>query len=235
MPLPTLDSALRPFGLRLCGGFHPAPDDPHAGGVGTLLVIGNAGAAMWAAFNRDVPATVRAGVSDPLDDWIRQRVGAIARDIGARAFFPADGPPFAPFQRWAMRVEPVYPSPLGILIHPTFGLWHAYRAALAVPAVLDIPPHASNPHPCDACSEKPCLAACPAAALEADRYIVPRCAAHVRSAAGGACRELGCNARHACPIGQAYRYPPEQAAFHMQGFLARLPAPEGSETVDDDA
>lgn len=236
MPLPTpLDSALRLLGLRLCGGFHPDPDELHVGGAGTLLVIGNAGAAMWAVFDREVPPKARASVSDPLDDWIRRQVGAIAQAIEARAIFPTDGPPFAPFQRWALRAEPVYPSPLGILIHPTFGLWHAYRAALAISAVLALPPRATVSHPCDACSEKPCLAACPAAALTPDGYDVPRCAGHVRSAVGGPCRDLGCNARRACPIGQTYRYPPDQAAFHMQGFLARLPATEKSNTAADDA
>lgn len=229
MLIPTLKAELGWLGLRLCGGLYPDPDDTHAAGAGTLLLVGNAGTGMWAAFNRDCLPATRAGVADPLDGWIRRTVGTIARTAGARAIFSADGPPFAPFQRWAMRAEPVYPSPLGVLIHPTFGLWHAYRAALALPGVLTLPPLPPIPHPCTSCHEKPCLAACPVAALGPDGYDVPHCAAHVRAAAGRPCRGFGCAARRACPVGQSYRYPPDQAAFHMRGFLARLPAADGTE------
>ena len=51
--------------------------------------------------------------------------------VGAAPIYPFGGPPYWPFQRWAQRAEAVFPSPLGILIHPEYGLWHAYRAALA--------------------------------------------------------------------------------------------------------
>ena len=38
-----------------------------------------------------------------------------------------------------MRAEAVAPSPLGILIHPDYGLWHAYRGALAFAERLALP------------------------------------------------------------------------------------------------
>jgi hypothetical protein len=31
--------------------------------------------------------------------------------------------------------------------------------------------------------------------------------------------DIGCLARHACPIGRGYRYAPAQARFHMLSFL----------------
>ena len=45
------------------------------------------------------------------------------------------------------------------------------------------------------------------------------CVGHVPSAAGTDCRENGCLARRACPIGPEFRYPPAQARFHMSAFL----------------
>ena len=50
---------------------------------------------------------------------------------GAVPLYPFGGPPLLPFQRWAARAEPISPSPLGLFIHPRFGLWHSYRGALA--------------------------------------------------------------------------------------------------------
>ena len=64
------------------------------------------------------------------DRRVAAAIDPLARSVGAMALYPFDGPPYRPFQRWAMRAEPVAPSPLGLFIHPEYGLWHAYRAAL---------------------------------------------------------------------------------------------------------
>ena len=42
---------------------------------------------------------------------------------------------------------------------------------------------------------------------------------HLRAPEGVACREQGCRARNACPVGTAYRYPAEVQAFHMAKFV----------------
>ena len=47
-------------------------------------------------------------------------------------------PPW-PFLTWARRGGAGHVSPLGLNIHPTYGLWHAYRAALLFPVEFDIP------------------------------------------------------------------------------------------------
>src|SRR5271166_4757675 len=78
------------------------------------------------------------------------------------------GPPHFPFQQWVRRAEPVHPSPLGLLIHPIYGLWHSYRGALAFPEALDVPALEVAPSPCDSCAEKPCLGACPVGAFSLD-------------------------------------------------------------------
>ncbi len=148
----------------------------------------------------------------------------LAQAWSARALYPFGGPPHRPFVAWAKRAEPVAESPLGILIHPDYGLWHAYRGALAFAEVLTLPPRAERPRPCDACAEKPCLGACPVGAFSAAgpdvvAYDVSACADHLEKPAGADCMAQACRARRACPIGREYLYEPGQAHFHMVHFL----------------
>ncbi|MEK7245799.1 MAG: hypothetical protein AAB223_07255 [Pseudomonadota bacterium] len=202
----------------LCrGGFHPGPGDGVPGaaadGTETLVVLGNAGPPMWRAFEAS-PARLGG-----LDRWTRAQVSALAKPMNARVFFPFEGPPYPPFQRWAAKAENLKSSPLGILIHPEFGLWHAYRAALLFARKLALPPVAPRPVPCDTCAEKPCLSACPVEAFVVGRYDVPKCVGHVAGANGSECLSGGCLARRACPVGRDYAYAPAQARFHMEAFL----------------
>jgi len=210
--------ALAPYGLMVRGGFHPTPADAVPGDPATLVMVGNAGPAMWRAL-----AAAQAGADDgsanPLDDWVHAILTGVATQFDAIPLFPFGGPPFLPFQRWAQRAEPVHPSPLGVLIHPDHGLWHAYRGALAFEQKLDLPARAAQPRPCDTCADKPCLSACPVDAFGGAGYDVPTCVAHISKTAGADCMELGCRARRACPVGRDHVYAPEQAAFHMAAFL----------------
>ncbi|MEK9660792.1 MAG: ferredoxin [Alphaproteobacteria bacterium] len=210
----TLSAALDALGLVELGAFHPEPADGVPGDPATLVLVGNAGPAMWNAFSAQRPVG-----ADPLDRWIEARLDTLAGEFGATALFPFGGPPWLPFQRWAQRAGPVRPSPLGILIHPEYGLWHAYRGAFAFSDRLDLPSPDRRPSPCDACADKPCLSACPVGAFSAAAgYDVPACAAHLATAAGTDCNDLGCRARRACPVGRSFTYLPAQAAFHMAAF-----------------
>ncbi len=212
--LSALADALAPSGLMLRGGFHPNAEDKLDGG--TLVMVGNAGPALWRAFETHAYAP---DASDPMDRWTRARVDPLAASFGARALYPFGGPPYHPFQRWAMRADDVHPSPIGLLIHPTYGLWHAYRAALLFAERLSLPPRTERPSPCESCAEKPCLTACPVDAFDAAAgYDVPACTAHIRGPRGAPCRQRGCLARHACPVGRPYVYDDAQSAFHTAAF-----------------
>ena len=198
-------------GLIFRGAFDPEAGEPELAGVGTVVLVGNAGGAMWEVFAPHID-----GGKNPLDRWTKRVIDPIAERFGARAIYPFDLD-VPPFQRWALRAESVYASPLGILIHPEYGLWHAYRAALLFAERLELPERLSAPSPCDSCAEKPCLCACPVGAFSGSAYDVAACAAHIEKPQAN-CTTAGCHARNACPIGQVWRYAEPQTRFHMSAF-----------------
>ena len=212
--LRVIADALAEHGLLLRGAFHPQPEDEIPGPCATLVMIGNAGADMWQAFG---PGADNG--DHPLNDWSETIITAIAEDLGGDALFPFGGPPYHPFQRWAKRAEAVFSSPIGPLIHPVYGLWHAYRGALAFSERLALPVRKEYSNPCHSCPDRPCLNTCPVDAFSEPGYDVPACVAHLESPAGENCLNRGCLARRACPVGRSYLYAPPQAAFHMTKFL----------------
>jgi hypothetical protein len=219
----VLAKLLDPLGLAIGGGFHPiASDGVPAIGEGrpveTLYLVASLGRAMWPAFSRS--PEFADGAPHSLDRWTGRVLRRVAEDAGAIAIFPFGGPPWQPFQRWAMRGGTVAASPLGILIHPEYGLWHAYRGAIAFDRRLALPAIDPRARPCDSCFDRPCLSACPVKAFKPQGYDVAGCRAHVGSEAGRRCGEGGCLARLACPVGQEHAYAPAQMAFHMRAFLA---------------
>src|SRR4029079_14149017 len=130
----------------------------------SVLLVGQAGGAPWPHFLKWRGAQP-ADLEDPLYSWSREVIGAVAEKFEARAVSPSDRP-YLPFQQWAMRAEGLKPSPLGLLIHPQYGLWQAFRGALLFRQSMAFAPLQENGHPCDVCASKPCLSACPVDAFD---------------------------------------------------------------------
>ncbi|MHB2165483.1 ferredoxin [Alsobacter sp. R-9] len=227
--LDAIEALVTAQGLVMRGAFHPGVADdvpPLSDGqpCGTLVLFGFVGRRGFDRFALSTEA--RDGLPDPLDRWSLRVIGAIAEACGGVPLFPFGGPPHHPFQRWARRAEDVHPSPIGLLVHPRWGLWHSYRGAVALPARLDLaalPPRAG--HPCKTCVGRPCLSACPVGAFTGNGYDVDACVAHVSADPDGTCKTNGCLARGACPIGQDGAPSAAQAAFTMRAFLRARPAP----------
>ncbi|WP_374381614.1 ferredoxin [Dongia sp.] len=219
----ALKDALAVHGMALRGGFIPVASDgvPSLGdGAPTkaVVLVGNIGGAMWPAFAASDARSRHA--ANPLDQWTRDVVDPIAASFGAAVVYPFAGPPYFPFQRWAARAEPLAVSPLKIFIHPVYGLWHAFRAALLFREELAFAAPSDEASPCTTCQSQPCLHTCPVDAFGPTGLDDGRCAAHVAGPDGIECRERGCLARRACPVGQSFAYGPAQMKFHMEAFLA---------------
>lgn len=219
-PIERAAAALAPSGLIPRGGLNFRTGEERPAGPGgaparAVILVGNAGAAYWRHFAR-WRAGEGASLADPLDTWSRMVIEKAAAAAGALVAMPNDRP-FLPFQQWAMRAEGLKPSPLGLLIHPRFGLWHAFRGALLLDVEIPIQAVAEVNHPCDLCAGKPCLNTCPAGAYSVEGFAYQACLAHVRGGEGAACR-TGCLARNACPHGAEWRYPAEVQAFHQRAF-----------------
>jgi hypothetical protein len=219
-----IDEALKPTGLLRLGTFQPEASDgvPGFQDKCSLVLVGNAGPEMWRAFST---SDDDENDPNPLDNWSRRVLGDLSHVLSHRygvsiqALFPFDGPPYMPFQRWALRSGTVHPSPIGPMIHDTYGLWHAYRGAFMIAAELkdNVPDQATSP--CLPCTEKPCLTSCPVGAFSAQGYDVPACLDLLEKESDGACLSASCLARRACPVGRDYIYEQDHARFHMEKFL----------------
>lgn len=207
-----IQSALDPHHLEVLGGFCVEPDE--AGfpkGTRTLLMIGPKEPGFWP----HLQAQPEWGGPDPVDRWSRRVIGQLACDLGAKALFPFGGPPYQPFYTWALRTGRVWESPVKLLVHATQGLMVSFRGALALPQVLAVPLHAQQP--CTACA-RPCLTACPTAALTSAGYDVARCHTYLDRAEGADCLNEGCTVRGTCPAGAGYARMNAQSAYHMRQF-----------------
>ncbi len=217
MEHPVLTTIARE-GFVALGWFEPGagdgvPESADGKAARQVLLIGNAGPAMFQRFQR-----ARDVDRDCLDDWTRAVIDPLAAQLGGGAAYPFDKPAL-PFLTWAKRARAGFTSPLGLNIHPVYGLWHAFRAAILLPVVFDLPPASTTVSPCETCEGRPCLSACPVGAFDGMAYRVGPCVEHLEAHPQGACMTAGCLARHACPVGVGYRYAPAQAAFHMTAFV----------------
>jgi hypothetical protein len=207
--------------LAVLGGFHPGQEDGAPAGAATILLLGPDGPGFWPHVTA-APEFADAR-PDPLDRWSRRVIGRMACGLGAKAVFPFAGPPWAPFQRWALRTGRCWESPVRLLVHERAGLWVSFRGALALRERMDLP--APGRRPCDDCAVQPCRTACPAGALTPAGYDVPACHAWLDTPPGTDCLEQGCAVRRACPVSAAHGRDPAQSAHHMRNFHPRAEAP----------
>jgi len=111
-----------------------------------------------------------------------------------------------------------HPSPMGIGIHPTYGLWFAYRIAFVTTADLVKQREDSKEHHCMNCSSKPCIDACPAKALIEDGPMdTQKCISYCVTE-GTLCNSK-CLSRVSCLIASDKRYTDEQLHYHYSRAL----------------
>ncbi|MCB1913309.1 MAG: hypothetical protein H6950_12905 [Zoogloeaceae bacterium] len=202
-----------PGAMRSClgassGGLH---------GYRQLILIGNAGPALWAA----VKAAGLAG-SDPIDDfslhavhtWFAEQFGKAPR----LTLYPGDAP--LDLQGLGQLAGWHHPSPFKVGINQDWGSWFAYRVALLADTALPVTEARHSPSPCQGCAGKPCIMACPAAAMSDGDFDLERCIAYRRTPASRCA--AGCVARIACPVGTQHRYDDEQIRHGYSNSLKMI-------------
>lgn len=213
----NIEKALQQAGLRACGVFTIQPDDQLLMTTGSVILVGQLTEG-WEKFTASTE--YQDGKPNPLDRYSQRICTDIADKLQGQVIMPSDGPPFYPFQRWAQRTEMVKPSPIGLLLHPTFGLWHAYRAAILIPQQFPESLSAATEtgdYACQSCSHL-CLSACPINAFTTQGYDVAACKTYLNTQTDAPCHTQGCLARVACPISKTYEYQPEHKHFLMRAF-----------------
>ena len=228
MKTTDLESVLKPFGLHLRGLFSLTDNDIEllvepiarlsAKNNLSIALVGNIGSSYWPQFT-ETPEYAD-GLSHPLDRWSKRVASKTSSQLDVSPLFPSDGPPYFPFQQWAKRAEGLSPSPLGLLIHPDYGLWHSYRFALILSLDEILAESvADTDSPCINCAEQPCLNTCPVQAFSASGFDILKCAEYLNNNSNSDCNQQGCQARISCPVGETYRYADTQHLFHLQAFI----------------
>ncbi len=177
----------------------PAPESP--ANWRQLLLVGNAGPALWRTLQADRPAG-----DHPIDEFsvaVVERWFAAASGGGrSRRLYPGNGT--VDLQALGRLAGWHRDSPLKIGIHPQWGSWFGYRVLLLTDTDWPAAVADAAASPCDRCAAAPCRSACPAGAVGEDGFDLERCVTH-RSRHGSDCAHR-CPAREACPVGVAQRY-----------------------------
>jgi epoxyqueuosine reductase len=200
--------------------------DPICPGCRSIVVIGNGGADFWRVFKGHAAENPGWFERDnPLDDFTREvvekEIVMPIQTAGVRCVtvypFGSNGPTLN-FMQLATLSGLAAPSIIGVVVHPVFGPWIAFRAALLLDCKIDHPGDAIGFDPCPACSTRSCISACPGAAVSfPSGWNIPKCLAH-RVEAHPECADR-CHARVACVLSPDQRYPDDELAYHQARAL----------------
>lgn len=217
-------SALNQAGLNLQAVFDLAEIAPAARRqldpqrrYGRLVLIGHGGKTLWEQLGA---SGWQAASADPIDDFTRATLKAwLAAQWPAdehALLYPGDLP--VGLQALGRLAGWHHESPFRVGVNAVWGSWFAYRAVLLTTAHLPATPRMAGESPCASCGGQPCVAACPAGALDENGFSLPQCLAGRRQPQSP-CR-LTCLARTRCPLRPEHRYPDAQMAHSYARSLA---------------
>lgn len=177
-----------------------------------LILIGHGGRTMWAAMKAaDVAA------DHPIDQFSIQITGRWLAGLPHAIIYPAETS--VGLQALGKLAGWHHDTPFRVGINASWGSWYAYRVvALSNSDFAPTPPQVTV-SPCARCLDKPCVAACPAGALNGD-FDLQKCIAY-RRAPSSRCQTT-CLARISCPVGSEHRYSDEQIAHTYSNSLRMI-------------
>jgi len=170
-----------------------------------LILVGHGGRALWEAVKA---SGIRS--ENPIDDFSVRTVGQwFARQFPGRTcqvIYPGDIP--VDLQALGRIAGWHHASPFMLGINQEWGTWFAYRVVLLADTDLEPTRSVSGESPCVRCADRPCVAACPAGAMNGGSFALDTCIGYRRQASSR-CKAT-CVARVSCPVGSAHRYGEEQ-------------------------
>jgi hypothetical protein len=187
------------------------PDD-------TICLIGHGGNTLWKNLSHPLNEHTH-----PIDNFSIEQMKLFAKEIlqsEIQILFPHEKH-VIPLQRLARFMNLSRASHLGLDISREYGVWFAFRGAFIVKNHKLEVAHESFISPCETCSDRPCLTACPVQA-PAPVFRLETCATY-RLSKNSSCSDR-CHARLACPYKSEHRYDIEQINYHMTrtAHLSRL-------------
>ncbi len=197
-------------------------------GARSIVVIGNGGGAFWNAFKSHADENPGWMTRDnPLDDFTRTVVERdiapvlVRSEIAHTVIYPfmVSGPTLN-FMEAGKAAGLSGPSILGVVVHPVFGPWIAFRAAILLDELIDAPGEAYQFDPCPSCIPRSCITSCPVEAVTASGWDIPKCLTH-RVEVETDCAPR-CHARAGCVLGPEHRYPDEELAYHQMRALRAM-------------
>jgi methylmalonic aciduria homocystinuria type C protein len=171
------------------------------------LIVGNT-RYFWRIFREAVDAdpSLRNAVN-PVDDYTEARIGFATAALGRStlvSYVHVVAPAPLPIQRIAHAAGVAFLSPSHLSIHPTYGPWIAFRAAIVVDEDEIPVPAPPGEGPCERCA-KPCLPALEVAVKSTRDPTVTSL---------GNAWPLWTKVRDACPVGKSHRYGEDQIRYH---------------------
>jgi len=200
--------------------------------TGRLLLFAAGGNLFWRRLQAYRDVAGRPLRPDPdqadkhvIDDYCVNQImdtvsTGLLEEFNSRLLYPGDCdillPSLGDYLGWSIA------SPLGLGIHPEYGLWWAYRVLCWTDAPLPVDvADTQSASPCSTCAEKPCIAACPADAVSTiDHFDLKACAKY-RTAKNSDCADR-CIARLACPVALDQRQDLEQHQYHQRRSMRGL-------------
>jgi hypothetical protein len=175
-----------------------------------MLLLGHGGRQFWRSFKSDFVEET----ADPIDTYSLQLAQTFIHDYLGNPphliLYP--GEYAIPLQQLGELAGWCQPSPLGLGISATYGVWFAYRTAVLLNTDLPPTPLTPSTSPCNTCTDKPCLTACPPGAVQLANFDVFTCS-HYRLQENSPCQDR-CLARMACPVAAEHQYTLEQIQYH---------------------
>lgn len=185
-----------------------------------LVLLGHVGGTVWPHALAEAPNSDHP-IDTAVQRWVARGMGAHAPGVAWESVYPGDSA--LSLIRLGECAGWHHPSPFWQGVDAEWGSWFAYRAVLLADTDWQLTPRRERRSPCWDCVGQPCVAACPAQALEVDQALgLRRCSDH-RLQTASSCEDR-CLARLACPVGSEHRYSADQLHHHYRHSLAAIRA-----------